>query len=157
GGNIDNPGGAFATIFPVSMQVFPVKFKEPSVESYNLNIQRQLPGSIIFDIGYIGNFGRHELRTLAINQLLPGTRLGSNAAVNVNALVPYKGYANINLYDAGVNSNYNSLQVQANRRTAQGLSFTVNYTFSKAIDDSPSPQNPRNATPEHAISTNNRF
>jgi hypothetical protein len=157
GGNIDNPGGAFATSFPTSLLVFPVNFKEPTVESYNLNIQHQLPGNIIVDAGYIGNFARHLLRTLAINQMLPGTRLGANAAINVNALVPYKGYANINLYDASSNSNYNSLQLQAGKRTSQGLSFSVNYTFSKAIDDSPTPNDPRNASTDHALSSINRF
>jgi hypothetical protein len=156
GGNIDNPSAGYATSFPVSVLVFPVRFKDPSVESYNLNVQQELPGSVILDAGYVGNFARHLVRYLAINQLYPGTRLGANSAVNVNALVPYLGYAGINLYDAGANSNYNGLELRASRRTGHGFSFTVSYTFSKAIDDAQTPQDPRNARPDRALSAVHR-
>ena len=42
-----------------------------------------------------------------------------NSTINVNALRPYLGYANVFLRDNSDNSNYNSLQVSASRRLTQ--------------------------------------
>ncbi len=156
-GNIDNPGGALATSFPSNLTFFSTKFKDPSIQTYNLDVQQQLPGSVILDVGYIGNVGRHLLRTLNINQLPVGTRLNlPNSAINVNALVPYLGYGTINMFDNNADSNYNSLQVTASRRASHGFSFTLNYTFSKTLDDSTTPQNSYNARPDYALSNINR-
>jgi hypothetical protein len=52
----------------------------------------------------------------------------------VNALRVYPGWGNISLRDNSDNSNYNSLQVSASRRMSGGLSFGVNYTFSKTME-----------------------
>jgi len=51
-----------------------------------------------------------------------------------NFLRPYYGWGSINTRSNGYNSNYHSLQVQANRRFANGLQLGVAYTFSKALD-----------------------
>jgi Carboxypeptidase regulatory-like domain/TonB dependent receptor len=52
------------------------------------------------------------------------------------ALKPYPQYSSISnpWLDVG-SSSYNSLQTTLNRRIANGLSFMVNYTFSKEMDD----------------------
>ncbi len=156
-GNIDNPGGATATSFPLNLTFFSPTFKDPSIQSYNVGVQQQLPGNIIMDVSYVGNVGRHLVRTLNINQLPVGTRLSAtNSAINVNALAPYLGYGTINMFDSSVNSNYNSLQVTASRRLNSGFSFTVNYTFSKTLDDSTTPQNSYYARSDYALSNINR-
>jgi hypothetical protein len=80
----------------------------------------------------------------------------TNSAINVNALAPYLGYGTINMFDSSVNSNYNSLQVTASRRLNSGFSFTVNYTFSKTMDDSTTPQNSYYARSDYALSNINR-
>ena len=51
-----------------------------------------------------------------------------------NFLRPYKGYGDINLTTWSGNSNYNALQIQANRRYTTGLQFGLAYTYSKALD-----------------------
>jgi hypothetical protein len=155
-GNIDNPGGATATSFPANLTYFPVRFKDPSIQSYNLGVQQQVSGGVILDVAYVGNVGRHLLRTLNINQLPLGTRLNApNSAINVNALTPYRGYGAINMFDNSVDTSYNSLQVTASRRISRGFSFTVNYTFSKTMDDSTTPQNIYNARADYALSNIN--
>jgi hypothetical protein len=50
-----------------------------------------------------------------------------------NFLRPIKGYGDINLQEFSATSNYNSLQLSANRRFVKGLQFGVAYTFSKAL------------------------
>src|SRR5206468_10724133 len=136
-GNIDNPAGGTARAFPSNLSMIPRSFKDPSVISYNFGIQQEVMRNVILDVGYVGNLGKHLLRTINLNQLPVGTRLNApNSAINVNALRPYPGYGAINELDHSDNSSYNSLQVAASRRMKSGLSMTANYTFSRTIDTS---------------------
>src|SRR5215471_298177 len=153
-GNIDNPGGGTARSFPPNLTVFPRQLKTPSIMSYNVGIQHELPHSLLVDIAYVGNLGRHLARSININQLQEGARLNPPASnINVNALRPYLGYGSISVRDQGDNSNYNSLQVAVSRRIRQGFSVTANYTFSKALDDtSGTPQNAFNSRPDYGLS-----
>src|SRR5262249_155251 len=111
-GNIDNPAGGTARSFPSNLSMLPRSFKDPSVISYNLGVQQELVRNVILDVGYVGNLGKHLLRTININALPVGTRLNApNSGINVNALRPYLGYGSINMSDHGDNSNYNSMQM----------------------------------------------
>lgn len=134
-GNIDNPAGGSARSFPSDISAWPEKLPTTSVVSYNVGFQQELPKSVILEVNYVGNVGRHLTFTRNLNQLPMGTRLNApNSGINVNALRPYLGYGNINLRDNSDNSNYNSLQMSASRRISKGLSFGFNYTFSKTMD-----------------------
>jgi hypothetical protein len=157
-GNIDNPAGGTARAFPSNLSMLPRSFKDPSVISYNLGVQQELVHNVILDVGYVGNVGRHLLRTININALPMGTRLNSpNSSVNVNALRPYLGYGSINMSDHGDNSNYNSMQMTVSRRMENGLSLTGNYTFSRALDGSSgTPQNAYDAHPDYGLSSVHR-
>jgi hypothetical protein len=69
-----------------------------------------------------------------INQLPAGT-VQKNPGVNVNALRPYLGYADIFEYNTGANFIYNSLQVQLKKQFADGGLFNIAYTWSKGRTD----------------------
>ena len=134
-GNIDAPGGGTARTFPSDITAWPEVLPTPQVITYNFGVQHQLPASIIMEVNYVGNVGRHFTFTRNLNQLPAGTRLNApNSGINVNALRPYQGYGNINLRDDSDNTNYNSLQVSISRRLRSGLSFGTSYTFSKTMD-----------------------
>jgi len=157
-GNIDNPSGGTARSFPSNLSMLPQTFKDPSVVSYNLGVQQELPRNVILDVSYVGNLGKHLLRTVNINQLPVGTRLNApNSSINVNALRPYPGYGNISMTDHGDSSNYNSLQITASRRMQKGLSLTANYTWSRTLDTtSGTPQDSYNARTDYGLSAVNR-
>ena len=53
-----------------------------------------------------------------------------------NSILPYKGYTGISFYKSDSNSNYNALQVRATKRRGNAL-FTINYTWSHALSDTP--------------------
>jgi hypothetical protein len=55
--------------------------------------------------------------------------------VNVNYLVPYKGFNQIQIAELAARSKYNGLNVGWNRRFTRGFSFGVAYTFSKSYDN----------------------
>jgi hypothetical protein len=157
-GNIDNPTGGTSRSFSTNLTGLPIEAKTPRVISYNLGVQRELRGGVVLDVAYVGTLGRNMIRTIDINQLPVSTRLNPpNSGINVNALRPYQGYGTIAMRDTGDNSNYNSLQMTANRRVGKGLSFGVNYTFSKTLDSSSgTPQDAYNLKPDYGLSSIHR-
>ncbi len=114
-----------------------LNFKNAYTEAYNFNIQQQLPHGIVTSIYYVGSVGKHlRART---NQNQP---IGGNAAVR-----PYLKLASNSPIDPGLgialnipeannvgSSNYNAMWVTATKSFSSGLSFNVNYNYSKSLD-----------------------
>ncbi|MBX5495175.1 MAG: hypothetical protein IRZ15_07550 [Bryobacteraceae bacterium] len=139
-GNIDDVSPALlagGVRFPQGIRAWSAEGKNPTIYSWSVNIQRQLPGQTSVDIGYIGNLGRHLMDVRDINQLPLGTTINtpilSDANGVANAVRPYRGYTSILFTDFGSNSNYNALQVRVSRRFSANLTFNMNYTWSKAL------------------------
>jgi hypothetical protein len=173
-------------------------------EQYNLTIQRELRGDVLFQIGYVGTqahrllasydlnygqaqpcldlnavlgagtcgpFGADSSYTIPAGAIPAGfvfhlpygpqsTITGPNAnpitlvglrqysSPNCNPLTgtgcPPDGvpvFSSIFTENTVANSNYNSLQVSAEKRFSHGLQFQAAYTFSKSIDDASSFEN----------------
>lgn len=68
---------------------------------------------------------------------LPYSNFGTASTATVAAaLRPYPQYGSVSdTWGNVANANYNSLQLTLSQRSYKGLSFTVNYTYSKSIDD----------------------
>ncbi len=111
--------------------------KTPTIYSWSVNIQRQLPGDTAVDVAYIGNLARHLMDVRDINQLPLGTTINTpilQQANNVaNAIRPFRGYPSVNFTDFAANSNYNAFQTRISRRFSSSLTFNANYTWSKAL------------------------
>ena len=164
-GNIENIAAAFNATYPSGLTTVGPNFKTPYQMTYNLGVQQQLPGRVILELGYVGAEARHLARGLDENQLPAGTLTQpQNKGVNANSLKPYRGFAAITDYEYADTSNYNGLQVSANRRMGSGLSFGSAFTWSKALDDLPAQtgftptvvQNSYNARADYGLSTVNR-
>jgi hypothetical protein len=66
------------------------------------------------------------------------TNVGYNSANNnvIGYYLPFPQYTGVSdTTSFAGNTNYNALQLTFSQRTSHGLSFTVNYTYSKTIDD----------------------
>ena len=59
-GNIDNPAGGTARQFPVDLSAWPEYLPTPSVISWNFGVQQELPSSVILEVNYVANVGRHS-------------------------------------------------------------------------------------------------
>jgi hypothetical protein len=141
---------------------------------YSLGVQHEFPAAVMLQISYVGNVGRHILRTHDINQATwtqqgfipaapnPNTLAcpaGINAAayqcsngfapagLSKDRIRPYLGYSTIGLATSDVNSNYNSLQVQVSKRTGFFLG-TIAYTYSKALGNGGGVGDAYNENPE---------
>ncbi len=143
-GNLDQLGPqlvASGTRFPVAIRAIDPEGKIPTVWSWSLGIQHELPWQIGLDVSYNGNVARHLMYQRDINTLPLGTTTATTnnpltAANNTSqAIRPFKGYTNVTFVEFGASSNYNSLQARIGKRFGKGLTFNVNYTWSKAIDE----------------------
>ncbi len=110
-------------------------FKNDYVQSYNFNIQQQLPSNVALMAGYFGNKGTHLRTALNLNQFQPGTTVRPYPAVATNSpILPGARLSNIPIWDSNGNSDYNALWVTATKSLSRGLQFITSYTWSKSID-----------------------
>ncbi len=134
-GNLANPAGGALQNFPstINNSHF-LDMKVPRTMNWSLNIEHKFGKNTLLSAGYIGSSAANLSYQQDTNQLLPGT-LQANPGVNVNALRPYLGYADIFQYNTGANFIYNSLQVQLRKQFTQGGLINLAYTWSKARTD----------------------
>jgi len=100
-------------------------FRVGYTQNWQLSVQRDLPGALVMTATYLGIKG-----TRGMQEFLPNTfPIG---AVNPCPACP-AGYAYL---ASNGNSTRESGQIQLRRRLHNGVTATVQYAFSKAIDDS---------------------
>src|SRR6185369_1931778 len=89
-------------------------------------------GSIYLAVAYVGNLGRHLNGGFNLNSAVPGP--GSNINLR-RPLYPQFGLTDP-IFDKCncTSSNYNALQVRAEKRFSNGYSLLASYTWSKALD-----------------------
>lgn len=93
-----------------------------------LSVQHQLPANTLIDASYVYTKGTHLNFNRDIDQT-PAGALSEGAAAT-----PYPQYSYIwgALFDGW--SNYNALQLRLEKRMSHGVSFIVNYAWSKTMD-----------------------
>ena len=106
---------------------------------WNLNVQRELTNSMVWELGYAGSKGNGLTRSRNVNQAVLGSDLGQGTDpalwAPTNLRRPDPRFSNIGWLEASANSNYHSFQTSIDRRFANGVSFLQAYTWSKSIDD----------------------
>ena len=124
-----------ATISPSSSDP---EFNNGYIQSWNLNVQREVRQGLALTVGYYGSKGTHlrlsrnlnqTFLNAAFNQVRPFPALSPSSPIG--AKVPLQ---NITFREGTGNSTYNALWVTANKRMGKGLQFNASYTFSKSID-----------------------
>ncbi|CAN5789523.1 hypothetical protein BH24ACI5_BH24ACI5_14910 [soil metagenome] len=138
------PDGVFA-------RALPEKQRPPTVDAFNVIVQRQLTDTMSVEAGYVGNRGRNVFA-------------GDGPAINVNqpTLVGYPnvpqnnrrpffagGVANdlglggafgwtqgIDFFCNCANNAYDSLQAKFNKRFSAGYSVKANYTLQRQVQES---------------------
>jgi hypothetical protein len=103
----------------------------PYYQTWNLAVQRSLPSAISLEIAYAGSKGTHLQGVVDPNQdRVPGPG-------DVQARRPFPQFGGFTAISNIAGSNYNSLQVKAEKRATHGLYFLSAFTYSKAINDLP--------------------
>jgi hypothetical protein len=132
-----SPGHAVpgSTVSPSSSDP---EFDNAYIQSWNLNVQREVKQGFAVTVGYFGSKGTHLRLTRNLNQtflnaaLTPVRPFPTLSATS--PIAPGKPLLNITFREGTGNSTYNALWVTANKRIGKGLQFNTSYTFSKSID-----------------------
>jgi len=109
--------------------------KTSNVQQFNVQYQRQLTNSTALSIGYVGTRGRNLILYYNLN----GRIVEAGTSVNCpRALVNGRCFPGINaarVRDDNGKSQYDSLQIQLERRFKRGWQYRAAYTFSKTKDN----------------------
>ena len=95
---------------------------------YLLNVQRQLDGQTVLEVGYLGSQSRRLHGLQNTNAPMPAAS-GSYAS-----RAPFPEFGIIQTVHSEGTANYNSLSTKVSRRMAAGLTYLASHTWSKAID-----------------------
>jgi len=153
---------ASASTIPPSLWTTDPHWHTPYSQQWNLDVQQSMGRGWLFDIGYVGNKGTHLVGVIDINQVGPGAALAagivvpgqilgcnatnsnfgscstSTAARLLNRIRPFVGYGTIGQISPRFYSNYNSLQVSAEKRFSDNSTVNLFYTWSHALTDNQS-------------------
>lgn len=139
---------------------YDINNKLPYTQNWTLDLQYQLSNNWMFEVGYVGNRGLHEVLPVPFNQPNIATpqnpvngqvySYGGTSPLNLDTepiftnefsgnapvRVPYIGYDmnSVNYETIGI-SDYNALQVQVHKRMSNGFQLTGAYTWSHSLDE----------------------
>jgi Carboxypeptidase regulatory-like domain/TonB dependent receptor-like, beta-barrel len=108
-------------------------FDNAYLQSWNLNVQREVIRNLALSAGYIGSKGTHLISRRNLNQPINGVRPFARLSQS-SPILPSASLGNITQVESGGNSSYNALWITATQRQTRGLQFNVSYTWSKSID-----------------------
>jgi hypothetical protein len=109
-------------------------FPDPRYQNFDLAFEQRLGAQQSLRIAYYGSRGTDLPVVIDINQPTPGTSDPMSEQARRPFAAAFPQFRVINTLSAIAYSNYNSLQVSA-QRSAANLTFRASYTFSKSLDD----------------------
>lgn len=149
---INRPGGltpvvTLANGFPQTNSTgFPSYFgvdqnaRMPYVQQWSASLQHDLPGSILFELAYLGTKGTDLGRFRRFNEP-QHVELGENLPLgpgDIQSLRTFPELGTIFQREHLANSIYHALQIKAEKRLTGGFSFLASFVWSKSIDDADS-------------------
>ncbi|WP_158945115.1 TonB-dependent receptor [Granulicella sp. S190] len=126
---------ASATAAGISISSTNPNLKNAYTQTYNLNLQQEIPWGIVTSIGYYGSVGRHLRAETNENQ---PDAAGVRPFPKLSGTSPFGAGLSSNSNIGEVNdvgsSNYNAMWLVATKNAGHGLQFNMNYTWSKSLD-----------------------
>ncbi len=105
---------------------------QPMLESFSLQVQRQLPHQLVAALIYQGSAGHHFPRLVNQNFLHPTcANIAPDGTTCVGGLTPFTASY---VPTTDVATNYNGLDATLDKRFSHGYNLHVAYTFSKSLD-----------------------
>jgi hypothetical protein len=149
-----------ATQFGNALQYYDASRVSPYNQQWQFDVQRELPWRVLVDAAYVGMFSVKQFENFNLNEK-PDRYLSLGAAENTRVPNPFYGIAPANstlgqgttivqsrlwpqypqyttLTVNGANTgraSYHALQFKVEKRTSQGFSMLLAWTFSKLMDN----------------------
>ncbi len=132
-GKISFQGAPGGSEYFVGVGTYPHSYND----TYNVTLEHSFQYQIIASISYVGNIGRHLWDNFNVNLPPPGP--GSYTSrepffASYGWAVPEYQRNNAVYHEPEMRSNYNSLQLHAEKRFHQGLYLLSNLTWAKSLD-----------------------
>jgi hypothetical protein len=133
------PQATVEGVSPTPSFVFGFQFDMDTayITQWGLQVQRELGGQTVFNIGYTASRGVHLARMIdntAIPEILPdGRKFFAPRSPRRN-----RNFGTLRYRTSDANSFYHGLTFSLTKRYSAGLQFRTAYTFSKAIDEASS-------------------
>ena len=120
------------TLFPTLQPVI-INLHDSTIQQWSLDVQRELPGSWLLDVGYVGTHGVHLPFMWDPNQ---PDNSNPPACISNGGTCPrtYTDYLTMSYTDSAGKSSYNSLQVKAEKHYSKGMAVIGAYTYGKSLD-----------------------
>jgi hypothetical protein len=126
---------ALATTSPAALAPATVDpdFTNASLQSWNVNVQRQIGADVAVMVGYFGSRGSDLRISRNLNQPVDGVR--PFAALSPDSPIrPDATLGNITQVESTGFSRYHALWMSARQRLSRGLQFDASYTLAKSLD-----------------------
>src|SRR5208283_2616489 len=122
-----------------SIQPMNTNFKQGSIQQFNLNVERLVPGNVVLTTGYAGTRSHHILVSQLHENLSSPAACGVVPNYTVGCGFPSFPYAApfqiVNTNNSIGNAQYDSLQVKAETKSMRhGLYALIGYTWSRTFD-----------------------
>lgn len=145
-----DPTVDFSFFEPLSINTNSPQLSTPYSMNFNLNIQREFPGSAVMSVGYVGALGRHLYRAYEGNPITAAGQLACKLDPTCNSglgqLLQHLFFPDHSLVDGSIfgsvgtqytdgTSNYHAFQANVTKGMTHGLQLITSYTWSHAIDN----------------------
>jgi hypothetical protein len=140
--NLTNP--TFPTpVFPasvtttgaLSLRTLDHDIQQPRAWTYNVNVQRELPGQLVAMVGYAGSRGYNLVSAIEGNPVVPVTQADGALFFPANGVRRNPAWTSIDYRTSNGHSTYNSLQTMLQKRFSKGYQVQVSYTLAKTMDN----------------------
>jgi Carboxypeptidase regulatory-like domain/TonB dependent receptor len=132
--------GADTFVRPSTVFALDTEAKPPSVQNWNLSVQRSFSDRYLVEVRYVGASARHLPRNVEANPAVfgPGATAQNADRRRLYANCPSNGgtcdFSTVAMLRSVARSSYNAGQLSVSRRFGAGVGFNVSYWYSKSLD-----------------------
>jgi hypothetical protein len=118
-----------------SARTIDYNIRQPYGVTYNVSLQRELAAEITATIGYAGSRAYNLISAIEANPALPQIRGDGSKFFAAGAPRRNPSFGPVDYRTNGGHSEYNSLQLSAQKRFSRGYQVQAVYTLAKAMDN----------------------
>lgn len=132
GNSLASIAGGVANVFRPYTFANPYDRRTPYSNQWMFNVQRELGGNMVAEVGYLGSVSQRLEALRAVNEALPVDPAIDSRSVPQRS--PFPNFGRIQLVDNAGRGNYHSLGAKMTKRYSNGLTYLASYTWAKSID-----------------------